>query len=161
MLLVGKRYAFALQKSTFWSAKNRFFGSKKPEIDARSGHWGSKFTTLNRKFSLSARFFEAKKRALREKYHSPNFLFRCLYIVLKKICSFVAFLVYCRSPKGEAGNKNLYIGKAFLTLCSWRIGIWQFQISSQDSKQRRRSWVCNIRQMIADSHYWFHCSICR
>ena len=63
MLLVGKRYAFALQKGTFWSAKHRFFSSKKPEIDARNGHFGEEFTFLNRKFSLSARFFEPKKRS--------------------------------------------------------------------------------------------------
>ena len=75
MLLVGKRYAFALQKSTFWSAKNRFFGSKKPEIDARSGHFGSEFTTLNRKFSLSARFFEAKKKSPQGKKSLSKFFY--------------------------------------------------------------------------------------
>ena len=59
MLLVGERYAFAVQKSMFWSAKNGFFGQKRQKKYPRNGFSRVEFTSLNAKFSLSARVLVA------------------------------------------------------------------------------------------------------
>lgn len=62
------------------------------------------------------------------------------------------YLCTCSPNNAEARGRtlrdeSLYIGEALsVTLCAWRIGIWQFQTNScQESKQQWRSWVCNIR----------------
>ena len=43
------------------------------------------------------------------------------------------FSELCRCPHGwKLRDEDLYIGKAYLTLCAWHMGIWQFQTNSQE-----------------------------
>ena len=57
-----------------------------------------------------------------------------------------------------AGREPIYRKGVHLTLCTWLFGIWQFQTTCQGSKQQRRSWICNIWHLIANSHIWFLCN---
>ena len=60
--------------------------------------------------------------------------------IFPPVCLWVSFFLFIFAgssllkwkPSAEADGWDLYIGKAYLTLCTWRVGIWQFQTDCQE-----------------------------
>ena len=67
-----------------------------------------------------------------------------LHFFRKTFGGFTLIYLFCNCSLAEVSlssgieGGNLYIEKAYLTLCAWRIGIWQFPNVCQTSKQQRR-----------------------